>query len=120
MTGKTVPKDDAARLALLQPSMQTDARMKFPPQHPFPYYTRYGFPDFASFYAGFDWGSPTLDVDGSKQTLTFVGTEYIYRLEIPVVKTGTSKVIYNYYPNSGAPTMNFQEDNAAYQMFGTA
>jgi hypothetical protein len=118
MTGKMVPSDKAGQLALLQPSMQTDPKMKFPPAHPFPYYVRYGFPDFASFFAGFDW-TPTLVIDGSKQTLTFVGTEYIYRLEIPVVKTGTSTLIYNYYPNSGGPTMNFREDNATYEMFGT-
>jgi hypothetical protein len=119
MTGKMVPSDKAGQLALLQPSMQTDPKMKFPAAHPFPYYVRYGFPDFASFFAAFDW-DPTLDIDGSTQTLRFVGTEYIYRLEIPVVKAGTTTLIYNYYPNSGAPTMNFKEDNATYEMFGVA
>jgi hypothetical protein len=119
MTGLMVPPDKAGQLALLKPSMLTDPKMKFPPAHPFPYYIRYGFPDFDSFFAAFDW-DPTLDVDGSNQTLRFVGTEYIYRLEIPVVKKGTTTLIYNYYPNSGTPTMNFKEDNGTYKMFGTA
>jgi hypothetical protein len=118
MTGQTIPPDKAGRIALLKPSMLTSTLMKFPPAHPFPYYVRYGFPDFETFYSGFDWGDPTVVLENSKQLLKYVGTTFIYRLEIPVVKMGTNQVIFNYYRNSGAAAIHFREDNATYEMFG--
>jgi hypothetical protein len=118
MTSQTIPPDKAGRIALLKPSMLTSTLMKFPPAHPFPYYVRYGFPDFETFYSGFDWGDPTVVVENSKQLLKYVGTTFIYRLEIPVVKMGTNQVIFNYYRNSGAAAIHFREDNATYEMFG--
>jgi hypothetical protein len=119
MTGQTIPPDDAGRLALLKPSMLTSPLMKFPPAHPFPYYVRYGFPDFDSFFSGFDWGKPSVVTKDSKQFLKFVGTVYIYRLEVPVVQK-TDLLIFNYYPKSGASKMQFHEDNSTFKMFGAA
>ena len=119
MTGKVVPSDDPARMALLKPDMQRDDRMKFPKVHPYPYYVRYGFDNFEDFYKGFAW-SVTLVSENAKQTLMYVGRIYIYRLQIPVVKTGTRDLIFNYYPTSGTPTINFREDNAKYELFGVS
>jgi hypothetical protein len=117
MTGRTVPPDKAGRIALLKSLLQPDPKWKFPPAHPFPYYVRYGFDDFDTFFAAFAW-DVTLEVDGSKQTLKYTGTRFIYRVEVPVVKKGTTDLIYNYYPKSGKPVVNFREDNAKFEMFG--
>jgi len=115
MTGLTVPPDKPARIALLKSLLLKDTKWKDPPAHPFPYYVRYGFDGFDKFFAAFDWD---VTLDTSTQILNYVGTRFIHRVEVPVVKKGTSELIYNYYPKSGTPVMNFREDNAKFEMFG--
>jgi hypothetical protein len=119
MTGKTIPPDKPGRLALLKPSLLSSPRMQPPPAHPFPYYARMGFNDFKSFYDGLVW-DVSLNGTAPNQHLEYVGLQHIYRLEIPIVKKGTTQVIYNYYPATGAPVMHFKEDNASFEMFGVA
>ncbi len=47
------------------------------------------------------------------------GQHYAYKVRIPVTKTGSDKLIFNYYPKTGTPTINFVEDNAQFELFGT-
>ena len=115
MTGLTVPPDKPAQIALLKSLLLKDPKWQDPPAHPFPHYVRYGFDSFVKFFAAFDWD---VTFDKPTQTLNYLGTRFIYRLEIPVVKKGTTDLIYNYYPQSGTPVMNFLEDNAKFEMFG--
>ena len=99
--------------------MLESPNMKDPPEpeQPYPYYVRYGFDHFEAFYNAFTWSVSQVTKD-SKPFLEYTGLIYIYRLSIPIVKKGTDQVIFNYYPNSGTPIMNFREDNATYDLFG--
>jgi hypothetical protein len=108
-----IPADLPGRVALLQTEMASDPM--FQASHDYPVYQRMHFTDFNDFFAGFDWAC-TLN----GKTLNFVGTHYVYTLVIPILKPGTTdELIYNYYPKTGTPVMNFLEDNAAFDLFGT-
>lgn len=117
MSNKTIPSDDAGRMALLKPDMLSNPLMEFPKVRPYPYYLRFGFDNFESFFNAFHWSVSQVTKD-SKPVLEYMGLICIYRLSIPIVKKGTNDVIFNYYPNSGMPIMNFREDNATYDLFG--
>jgi hypothetical protein len=117
MTGRQVPPDKPGQISLLKSLLLQDRKWKYPPAHEFPYYVRYGFEKFDDFFNGTAWDS-NLVVNGSKQTLNYVGTQYIYRVEAPVVKTDTNDLIYNYYPTSGTAIMHFHEVDSVFDMFG--
>lgn len=107
-----IPPDLPGRIALLQTEMSSDPL--FQSTHDYPVYQRMHFSDFNSFFAGFSWA-----VTLTGNVLNFVGTHYVYTLLIPVLKPGTTnELIYNYYPVTGAPVMNFAEDNASFKLFG--
>jgi hypothetical protein len=40
-----------------------------------------------------------------KHSLQYVGSRYKYRLEVPMTKPGTMELIFNFYPDSGSPTI---------------
>lgn len=105
----TMPPDDAGKMAFLKDALKTDRRLK--DGHPFPLWVRFGYPDLDAFIKGMTWIVLT-----DKTLLHFIGSHYVYTLQIPVVKTNTNKLVYNYYPKSGTP--NFAEDNANFAMFG--
>ena len=111
LAGQTIPPDKPGRMALLRPALLSEPRLK--PGHLFPIYKRLGFADFDSFFDGLTW-----DVSLQGTDLIFTGQHFVYTVEIPIVKKGTNKLIYNYYPSSGKPKMNFQEDNAGFVLFG--
>jgi hypothetical protein len=78
-------------------------------------YTRYHFQKLADFVSGITW-KPTV-LPGN--VLQFVGKRYRYELHIPVLKPGTpDELIYNFYPASGTPAINFNESNTPYKLFG--
>jgi hypothetical protein len=113
MTGKTVPPDKTGQMGFLKAALQNDAREKA--GHLFPLHVRFGFSDIDEWIKGFDW-TPTFD---GTRLLTFNGSQYVYGVRLPIVKTGTNHLIYNYYPTTGRPKMNFLEDNAKFVMFGS-
>jgi hypothetical protein len=114
VTGGPIPPDLPGRVALLQTELASDP--KFQSTHAYPIYQRMHFADFNDFFNGFSWRA-TLQGN----TLNFVGTHYVYTLLIPILKPGTAdELIYNYYPVTGAPVMNFEEDNASFVLFGVA
>ena len=110
----TIPPANADRLTMLKDSMSGAPSMQ--QSHPFPLYARLHFDDFDSFWDGLSW---TATVSGSD--LVGVGSHYVYTAAIPILKPGTttSELVFNVYPASGSPIMNFKEDNAAYDMFGS-
>jgi len=109
-----MPNDDAGKMAFLKEAILSDGRNVA--GHPFPLYVRYGYPDVAAFMKGMTWLVLTDNTDPT--LLKFMGSHYVYTLHIPVVKKGTDKLIYNYYPASGTATINFAEDNTTFVMFG--
>jgi hypothetical protein len=82
--------------------------------HLYPVYRRHHFNTLEDFIQGWNW-----QVTPSNNTLKFVGTRYKYHLWIPVTKPGTeAEWIYNFYPATGTPTINFTPDNHPYALFG--
>ena len=115
-TGSPPPKGKAAQIAAMRTSLSAEPDMQAPPTHPWPIYQRLHYDTFDDFFDGQNW---TVTINGNDQH--WVGTHFVYTLLIPVVKPGTTdELIYNFYPSSGAPTMNFLEDNAAFPLFGVA
>ena len=53
-----------------------------------------------------------------RYSLQYVGSRYRYRLEVPITKPGTNDLIYNFYPDSGTPIVNFSETNDPFKLFG--
>ncbi|HEU4688439.1 MAG TPA: hypothetical protein VFS23_08770 [Vicinamibacterales bacterium] len=83
----------------------------FESAHPYPLYQRYHYKTFDEFFDGQTWV-----LNRSKQ---WVGTHFVYTLVIPVTKPApapANELIFNFYPPTGDPTMNFREDNT--QLFG--
>jgi hypothetical protein len=110
LNGNPIPRDVPGRLALAKSRLILSATMH---DHPFPTYVRFGFNDFDSMWDGFDW---TVSVPGNDLFLS--GQHYAYKVRIPVTKAGSDKLIFNYYPTTGKPTINFVEDNAKFELFG--
>jgi hypothetical protein len=110
----TIPPAAADQLTMLKASMSAAPTMQ--DTHPYPLYARMHFTDFDSFWDGLTW-KPS--VNGSD--LIGTGTHFVYTLAIPILKpeTTTSELLFNFYPVTGTPVMNFKEDNATYDMFGT-
>src|SRR5262245_48461513 len=105
--GAPVPKDQTELKKVLKQVAN------FQPTHPYPLYHRFHYGSFDEFFDGQTWV-----LTRSKQ---WVGTHFVYTLLIPVTKPAkppatTDELIFNFYPPTGAPTMNFLEDNA--EMFG--
>lgn len=111
LNGNPIPPDQPGRLALAKSRLILSPTMH---DHPFPTYVRFGFNDFDSMWNGFDW---TVSVQGNDLFLS--GQHYAYKVRIPVTKAGSNKLIFNYYPKTGKPTINFVEDNAKFELFGT-
>lgn len=111
-----MPPDNPSKIALLQSEMPLDPT--FVDTHPYPVYQRMHFADFDSFWNGLTW--KVASVKGN--VIHFVGKHYVYTVVVPVLTPGTSattnELIYNFYPVTGAPVMNFLEDNAAFDLFG--
>lgn len=85
-------------------------------KHPYPLYRRLHYATFDEFFEGQTWTH-------TAKTQTWVGTHFVYTLVIPVMKpakppAATNELIFNFYPSTGDPTMNFLEDNKAYTLFG--
>jgi hypothetical protein len=114
LTGTTPPSGAAARLTFLQTEMSSDP--VFQPSHPYPMYQRLHFANFNDFFNGLSW---SITVNGTN--LNAVGTHFVYTVLVPILKPGTTdELVFNYYPVSGSPVMNFLEDNAAFTLFGVA
>jgi hypothetical protein len=110
--GTPPPADKAARLAAMRASLSAEAEQQS--THPYPIYKRLHYDTFDDFFDGQNW---TVTINGNDQH--WAGTHFVYTLVIMVGKPGTPKeLIFNFYPSTGAPTMNFLEDNATYSLFG--
>jgi len=110
-----IPPAKADQLALVKTAVTAEPTMQS--THAYPMYQRMHFPDFDSFWDGMSW---QVSVKGSN--IIAIGTHYVYTLVIPILVPGTSattqELLFNFYPTSGTPVMNFEEDNATYDMFG--
>lgn len=115
MGTQTIPSDIPGRMAFLKPLLQGDPREK----SAFPLHARFGFSSLDEWIAGFDWTPIVDDADPSNVKLIFIGNHFVYGVRLPVMKSGTKQLIYNYYPTHGTPRMNFLEDNAKFVMFGS-
>jgi hypothetical protein len=112
-----MPKTDADKIAVLDQFLSQQPSMQAPPQHLYPVFQRYHFPDYPSFFKGFTW--KVLSVNNAKKTVSFRGSRFRYSVFIPIVEPNTAdKLIFNFYPFSGTPTVNFKDDNAAFPLFG--
>lgn len=108
----------------IAPGLNTQAKLKtalqaedmFKPTHAFPFFKRQRFATFDDWFNGKSWAF-------TPRTNTWRGTHFVYTLVIPVTKPAkppapTNELIFNFYPPTGDPTMNFHEDNAAFNLFG--
>ncbi len=84
--------------------------------HPFPVYIRHHRDSLSDFIAGLIWRAN--GTDGKFDVVRYIGTQVLYELHIPVTKPGTMELIFNFYPDSGTPVINFDESNNQYKMFG--
>jgi hypothetical protein len=111
-----IPGDRATILDSLNQFLGT--RLEYQDTHPYPVFKRYGHKNLTDFTNGFKW--TVTDSPGKTKTysLQYVGTRYRYRLEVPITKPGTNELIYNFYPDSGASTINFSETNDPFRFFG--
>jgi hypothetical protein len=110
--GTPPPKDKSAQVAAMRASLSAEPDQQS--THAYPIYKRLHYDTFDDFFDGQNW---TVTVNGNDQH--WVGTHFVYTLVIPVGKPGTpDELIFNYYPSTGVPTMNFLEDNATYSLFG--
>ena len=107
-----LPTGDAALLALVPQALAQEP--DFQDNHPYPVFRRHHFKTRQAFIDGFKW-KPTVM---SSNTVTFTGTRYRYELHIPIMKPGTDELIYNFYPTTGTPIINFTESNQPFKLFG--
>jgi len=112
MNGNPIPDGDAARLAFAKSRLPLSGPMQDPK---FPMYVRFGFNDFESFWNGLEW---SVTVPDSKDKLLLSGQHYVYHVRIPITKAGGDKLIFNYYPKTGKPRINFTEDKTKFVLFG--
>jgi hypothetical protein len=87
---------------------------KYQDSHPYPVFKRYGFKTLKDFIRG--WGWTINIVSGSK--VKFIGSRYVYILEIPITKPRTDEWIANYYHTGQAPVINFTDSNQPNRLFG--
>lgn len=87
---------------------------KYQDSHPYPVYKRYGFQTLKDFIRGWGW---TINILSSHK-VKFIGSRYVYILEIPITKPGTDDWIYNYYRTGQAPVINFTDSNQPNRLFG--
>jgi hypothetical protein len=108
-----VPTDEAGQLELVPLALANVDHFK--DTHAFPTFKRYHFKTLQEFIDGFKWKPTVLP----NKRIQFVGTRYRYQLHVPVFKPGTTdKLIFNYYPLTGTPTINFTESNQPFRLFG--
>jgi len=93
-------------------------RPEYQDSHPYPVFKRYGHKKLTDFTNGFKWTVTDSPGKTKKYSLQYVGTRYRYRLEVPITKPGGNELIYNFYPDSGASTVNFSETNDPFKFFG--
>jgi hypothetical protein len=109
---RAVPTDPAGLVAFVEEAFGKDPA--FQTSHPYPIHKRFHNVSLHDFAAGWNWNVTA----GAPGTFNFVGTRYRYDLLIPVTLQGADdKLLYNYYPASGSPTINFTEDDA--RLFGS-
>ena len=108
--GKDTERDTLKDLLALRP--------EYLDSHLYPVFKRYGLKTLTDFTNGFNWTVTANDGKVKKYSLQYVGTRYRYRLEVPITKPGTNELIYNFYPDSGASTINFSETSDPFNFFG--
>jgi hypothetical protein len=87
---------------------------KYQDSHPFPVYKRYGFKTLTDFIKGWGW---TINLVSTHE-VKFIGSRFVYGLQIPITIPGTNDWIYNYYSTGQAPIINFTDSNQPYRLFG--
>ena len=112
--GGSIPTDQTALLAFVEQALGKDPA--FGPvsaTNPYPIYKRYLSNSLHEFVLAWKWA--VTAASGGK--FNFAATRYRYDVIIPVTSSSTSTdLIYNYYPASGGPTINFSESDA--RLFG--
>ena len=87
--------------------------------HLYPVYTRYNYKTLKDFAYGLHWKVNYGPGTSKKYVLQCVGTRYRYELWIPVTNPSTNELIHNYFPDSGAPTINMTASSQPL-LFGVA
>jgi hypothetical protein len=105
-----VPTDDTAKFGVLDAELPQIA--KYQDTHKYPVFKRWGFKRLSDFIRGWNWKVNLLN-----GKLKFFGTRYMYELKIPITKPGASDLIYNYFAEGQAPTINFTDANLQYRLF---
>ena len=111
--GSNPPKNETEALQKLQDVLSGG---NLDPNHKFPVFKRHHHDTLSEFLAGLIWRANGRN--GNFSAVTYVGTQVCYQLEIPVTIPGTLELIFNYFPDSGTPIINFDERNTPYKMYG--
>ncbi len=106
-----VPADPQAERDILKAELLKDVR--YTPAHPYPVYKRYDHTSLDNYVNGWKWKVTPLP----NNQLQYVGRRYVYQLQIPVTDPASGGWIYNLYPDSGSPTINFTESSQP-KLFG--
>ena len=107
----SIPTNPAGLLAFVEQALGKDPT--FGPvsaSNPYPVYKRYLSNSLHEFVASWKWNVTKAAAAGH---FNFAATRYRYDVMIPVTQSSTSpNLIYNYYPATGSPSINFTEDDA--------
>jgi hypothetical protein len=110
----SIPTDPTALLAFVEQALGKDPG--FGPvstNNPYPVFKRYLSNSLHEFVLGWNW-KVTLAGGGK---FDFAATRYRYDVMVPVTSASTSSdLIFNYYPASGSPKLNFGEGDT--RLFG--
>jgi len=86
---------------------------KYQDTHPYPVYKRFGFTTLKDFIGGWTW---TINLVSNNE-VKFIGSRYVYILEVPITKPGTDDWIFNYYRTGQTPIINFTDSNQPFRLF---
>jgi hypothetical protein len=86
---------------------------KYQDSHPYPVYKRFGFTTLKDFIRGWTW---TINLVSNNE-VKFIGSRYVYILEVPITKPGTDEWIFNYYRTGQTPIINFTDSNQPFRLF---
>jgi hypothetical protein len=110
----SVPTDPTALLTFVEQALGKDPAFgPLSTTNPYPVYQRFLSNSLHEFVLAWKW--VVTAAGGGK--FNFAATRYRYDLTIPVTSSSTSTdLIYNYYPASGSPKINFSESDT--RLFG--
>ncbi len=109
---KAIPNDndEAGKAAFAKEALGKDPGFgPISASNPYPVYKRFHLNSLQEFADGWNW---KITPGAKAGTADFMGTRFRYEILVPITKSGAStELIFNYYPSTGDPTINFKEDD---------